>query len=111
MQFKNQFIIQDKNGERYIIWGTIKSWQNTNPELFDNTIRVPVEEYTADEIVKIFRNIVADSKEEDFSNIAKIVLDSIRKVNKLSPAEEREVMLEFVKDFSKTHYVQLFEEE
>ena len=43
--FKNQFIVQDRNGERYIIWGTIKSWQNTNPELFDNTIRVPVEEY------------------------------------------------------------------
>lgn len=110
MKFKNQFIIEDKNGERYIIWGTVESWQKTNPELFDNTIRVPVEEYTADEIVKMFRNAVLDSKEEDFSDIAKIVLNSIRKINKLSPEEEKEVMLEFVKDFSNTHYVQLLEE-
>lgn len=110
MKFKNQFIIEDKNGERYIIWGTVESWQKTNPELFDNTIRVPVEEYTADEIVKMFRNAVLDSKEEDFSDTAKIVLNSIRKTNKLSPEEEKEVMLEFVKDFSNTHYVQLLEE-
>lgn len=110
MKFKNQFIIQDKNGERYIIWGTVESWQNTNPELFDNTIRVPVEEYTADEIVKIFKNTVLDSK-EDLSNTAKMVLNSLRKINKLSPTEEKEIILEFVKDFSKAHHIQLFEEE
>ena len=110
MKFKNQFIIQDKNGERYLIWGTVESWQKTNPELFDNTIRVPFEEYTADEIVKIFKNAVLDTKEENLSNTAKIVLDSIRKINKLSQEEEREVMLQFVKDFCNTHYVQLLEE-
>ena len=110
MKFKNQFIIQDKNGERYIIWGTVESWQNTNPELFDNTIRVPVEEYTADEIVKIFKNTVLDSK-EDLSNTAKMVLNSLRKINKLSPTEEKEIILEFVKDFSNAHHIQLFEEE
>ena len=67
-------------------------------------------EYTADEIVKIFKNAVLDTKEENLSNTAKIVLDSIRKINKLSPEEEREVILEFVKDFCNTHYVPLMEE-
>ena len=110
MTFKNQFIIEDKNGERYIIWGTVESWRNTNPELFDNTIRVPIEEYTADEIVKIFKNTVLDTKEEDLSNTAKIVLDSIRKINKLSPKEEREIMLQFAKDFCNAHNIQLLEE-
>ena len=108
--FKNQFIIQSKDGERYILWGTVESWKDSNPELFDDKTVVPVSDYTADEIVSIFRNIVSDDGKPEFSNTAKMVLNSIRKINKLSPQEEKDVILEFVQDFCEAHYIPLMED-
>lgn len=98
--FRNWTVMEDNNGRRSYFYGPLSEFEE---EELEGLTVIPEENYSSDDMVEIFGNILEDNNYHRVTSLGNDMLRSLRETTSLNEDELRKFFKAFISDFIATH--------